>query len=289
MNTFRLTARNCLQRAIRSSGAFTLLELLVVLAVISLLASIMFPALSRSQPLTRAAQCANNNRQLCHAWRMYADDSRDQIVYASDDGSGSANPLNQYAWTQAHLDRSPVNRVNWDTSYVTNAPLWPYSHGSLSIYRCPSDRSSVLVNGSPLPRTRSFSMNVYLGGFASTDGGWPFMASYRIFLKTTDLTAPGPASTFVFLDQRPDSINWGNFLTEMSGFSPPNDSLYNLQDVPGYFHDGGSTVSFADCHVELKRWSDPRTTPPTVTVGAQVASPRNPDIGWLQHRATSLK
>src|SRR5260221_3180034 len=153
-------------RAIPES-AFTFIELLVVLAVIAALAATLLPALAKSRPNSLAFQCLNNNRQLCAAWRMYADDNRDRIVYASDDGTGSSNPLNQYAWTLSHLDYTS-NSKNWDTNAdIVLRPLWPYGKDA-SIYRCPSDPSYVLVNGLPKPRVRSGAMNFYLGGFAGS-------------------------------------------------------------------------------------------------------------------------
>ncbi len=132
----------------------------------------------------------------------------------------------------------------------------------------------------------SMAMNLYLGGFAGTDGGWSYARPYQIYMKTTDLSAPGPAKTFVFLDMRPDAVNWGNFMTDMTGFSPPNPSAYKLQDFPGYSHNGGCGFSFGDNHVELKRWSDPRTM---ATVVSTAQSPNNRDIAWLQAHATALK
>jgi len=47
-----------------------------------------------------------------------------------------------------------------------------------------------------------------------------------------------------------------------------------------------------DGHAELKRWRDDRTMPPVVSNGEiddQPRSPNNPDIYWLQQRATRLK
>src|SRR3989442_16027017 len=106
-------------RASIASRAFTAVELLVLLAVLGLLASTLLPALAKSRPNPLAFQCLNNNRQLCAAWRMYADDNRDLIVYSSDDGRGSANPLNQYAWTWTHMDFS-ASSANWDTNLTSS-------------------------------------------------------------------------------------------------------------------------------------------------------------------------
>jgi len=59
-------------------------------------------------------------------------------------------------------------------------------------------------------------------------------------------------------------------------------------DMPGSYHNGAGGLSFVDGHAEIKRWRDPRTTPP-VRQGTSLtpgASPYNPDIVWLQERAT---
>jgi type II secretory pathway pseudopilin PulG len=283
-----------LKRLPASTGAaFTVTELLVVIGVVALLVSTLLPALAKSRPTSQAFLCLNNNRQLCVAWRMYADDNRDQMVYSSDDGRGNVNPLNEYAWTATKLDFSAQNRPNWDTNLdIVRRPLWPYTGKNASIYRCPADESFVMVDGVPTPRVRSMSMNFFLGGLAGTIGGLPAADSYRLFFKTTDLTAPGPAKTFVFVEERWDAINWGNFFTVMAGF-PNNPALYAFdQDYPGMIHDLACSISFADGRVEMHRWQDPRTTP-AISSGAlelfQTPSPRNLDVAWLQDHATRPK
>src|SRR5438445_9797827 len=136
------------------SRAFTLIELAAVIIVLCLLTSTLLPVLAKSRPTSLALQCLNNHRQLCAAWRMYADDSHDRIVYASDDGSGTSNPLNQYAWSLTYLDFSS-NSKNWDTNVdIVQRPLWPYTGKNASIYRCPSDKSFVVVGQVPKPRVR---------------------------------------------------------------------------------------------------------------------------------------
>jgi hypothetical protein len=218
---------------------------------------------------------------------MYADDSRDRIVYASVSGLTPPNPLDQYAWTQTVLDFNPNDRGNWDTNYdIVLRPLWPYTGRDASIYRCPSDQSGVILNGVFKPRVRTVSMNLYLGGFAGTSGGYASIAASTIFLKTTDLNAPGPAKTFVFIDGRSDTIAWGNFFTDMTGF-PNNPAQYQFQDLPGMLHDLAAGFCFADGHTELHRWVDARTTPPMGPIlSSPMASPRNLDIAWLQDHAT---
>ena len=281
----------------RVAAAFTLVELLVVFCVLALLAATLVPTLAGSRVGSQTFRCLNNNRQLATAWRMYADDSSDRVVYSSIGDSTMMNPYNLMAWTGTQLDFSPSNTGNWDTNVdIVKRPLWPYSGKDASIYRCPSDHSYVAVGGVPKPRVRSFSMNLFTGGFApvaGSGGGWGtdggFAPTFRIFSKTTDLTTPGPARTFVFMDMRSEEINYGNFLTDMAGY-PNIPAQFGFYDFPGIVHNLGASVSFADGRVEIRRWVDPRTAPPLNGLpGTVVASPNNVDIAWLQARATSLK
>src|SRR5262249_41378184 len=55
--------------------AFTLMELLVVLAIIAVLAAIIFPVLAGVRAKGRQASCASNLRQLALANGMYAGDN----------------------------------------------------------------------------------------------------------------------------------------------------------------------------------------------------------------------
>lgn len=57
-----------------SRRAFTLVELLVVLAIIALLVALIFPVLFRAREQGRKVTCSSNVRQLAQAWVMYAQD-----------------------------------------------------------------------------------------------------------------------------------------------------------------------------------------------------------------------
>jgi prepilin-type processing-associated H-X9-DG protein len=58
------------------------------------------------------------------------------------------------------------------------------------------------------------------------------------------------------------------------------------------YHGLACGFSFADGHSEIKKWKDPRTTPPLVANGEindGFRCARNVDVVWLQERATRRK
>jgi prepilin-type N-terminal cleavage/methylation domain-containing protein len=276
----------------RSSGGFTLIELLVVIAVIAILAALLLPALDKGKQRAWGLLCMNNHRQLSLAWRMYVDDNKQHLPYASE--LPWVPDSYSRAWVTGTLDFNPANRSNWDPEVdIKKSRLWPYCGQNLDIWKCPADRSSVTVDGEMKPRVRSMSMNIFLGGWAGTDGGWdrvlgPLYNVHKIYLKSEQLADPGPSRVFVFLDVREDSIDMGNFATDMRGW-PNQPERTGFFDLPASYHHGAAGFSFADGHSEIKKWRDGRTTPP-VTSGAYIrdhfAAPNNPDVVWLQERST---
>src|SRR5512143_1063874 len=110
MNSAQNRCRGDRAAAVNSATAYTLLELLVVIALIAILAALLLPALIKSKLKAQGIQCMNNHRQLALAWRMYAEDNNDVLVYASDDPYNiNHQVLDQYAWTLTHMDFDPNN------------------------------------------------------------------------------------------------------------------------------------------------------------------------------------
>jgi hypothetical protein len=245
----------------------------------------------------------NNHRQLAIAWKMYVDDSHDFLPYASHWPYPPQELMDEskYAWVQGQLDFNPNNPSNWDPNQdIKRSPLWAYCGQSADIWKCPADSSFLMVNGEYKPRVRSMSMNLWVGGFVGCDGGFSGGTRYpnpagtrggspwRVYLKMQDFIDPGPSGTFLLLDMREDSIDWGNFATDMTGW-PDNPDQTGFYDLPGSYHHRAGGFSFVDGHAEIKRWMDDRTMPALVPGGLVpdwFRCPNNPDVAWLQGHAT---
>lgn len=67
--------------------AFTLIEVLVVLAIISVLAALLFPVVARGKRAAHKTTCTSNLRQIGLAVHLYEEDYDDQMPYIDWNGS----------------------------------------------------------------------------------------------------------------------------------------------------------------------------------------------------------
>jgi len=79
--------------------AFTLIELLVAIAIIAILAAVLFPVFAQARARARQIHCASNTRQLALGVLMYAQDNDDTLPpTAYSPGGGKDDNTNEVLW-----------------------------------------------------------------------------------------------------------------------------------------------------------------------------------------------
>lgn len=261
---------------LKQAPAFTLLELLVTIAVIAILAALIFPALGRARNKALQSVCTSNFKQLMAAWKMYADENNGKLVTV-DYKYLSTGLINTNAWILGSMNDDatvyppiePGVLDSTNTHGITLGSLYRYT-GAPGIYHCPSDKSAV----QGVLRVRSYSINGWMGG--TTMFG---QHNYRVFRKESDLGDPPPSLAFVVIDEHERSINDGWFAVDMVGNR-------GLLDAPATRHGDSFGLSFADGHAEVWKLLDPRTRSWSSLPISN--NPLNPDWKHLRDAASSL-
>jgi prepilin-type processing-associated H-X9-DG protein/prepilin-type N-terminal cleavage/methylation domain-containing protein len=233
----------------RATHAFTLVELLVVIAVIAILAGLLLPVLSQAKSKGHSLSCLNNQRQLVLAWQVHADDHEDRAAA----NFGKLQVLEEVAngtyrnWVNNVMDWTD-NPMNTNTALLFAGGIGPYLGGVDNVFRCPSDfaLSDWQRQLGWRSRVRSYSMNLMVGdaGDFSASGSNTNNPSYRQFFTTAEISQP--SDIFVFIEEHPDTLDDGYFLNK------PYST--NWIDLPASYHSGGANVAFADGHVEQHKW-----------------------------------
>jgi prepilin-type processing-associated H-X9-DG protein len=127
------------------------------------------------------------------------------------------------------------------------------------------------------------------------DGAWNGASRSKYWLefgKLGSMIRPVPSNLFVIAEENPCSINDPAFAMQMG---PPDanstPTSMNFGNVPGSYHNGGVTISFADGHSEIHKWLGAAVKITAYPPGGVFVSPNDPlslqDLRWLQARTTA--
>jgi len=235
-------------------SAFTLVELLVVIAIIALLMAILMPALQRARKQAREIICRNNLRQYGLSAKMYIDDNGGLIplstIWLYKDGGKGCTWHNASKNLNKHPDLAGV--------------FWPYLKAS-DIHMCPEfDVVARMMgycetckgNGTiPIDPQYSYGMNSFLHG----DAWGTVPPQYQSAIKGVqhEWNVKNPARVFFFSEENTKwvkgisnvGVNDTNLRATPRGVT---DCFATYHNPPGgNIEKGTANAVFVDSHVEV--------------------------------------
>ncbi len=212
----------------RVACAFTLLELLVVIAILAIIASLLLPALSRSQISAQRVKCLGNLRQLGIATQMYWDDNQG-LAFRYRGVATNGGDVYWFGW----LARGAEGTRAFDP---TQGALYPYL-GGRGVELCPA-------------------LDYALKTFKLKAEGAAFGYGYNLLLSTPldqphlPIAKVGQPSTIALLA---DAAQVDTFLYPATPANPTIEEFYyiNTNEMTTHFrHAGRANVLCCDGHVE---------------------------------------
>lgn len=234
-------------------NGFTLIELLAVIAIVLILAALLFPAVGLGLERARGVECRQNMKMLQTGFNLNTMDKNGQLASGSTTFSASVSP-----WAETYDFTS------------ANSAVWPYVLDRRA-YRCPSY---------PAPGRDLLGRHYSVSGFMNSEAA-AFGAGYSAVAMSQ---IRNPSLTHVMIEEYDRRTtgnpalypNAGCVNAFVVGYGTTPTYRNNWVDTPMFWHDMGAFFSYLDGHVEYRKWEGPRMQTVNIYTWAHTSS----GAGW---------
>ena len=235
--------------------SFTLIEMMVVIAIISILAGLLIPVLARAKNVAKAVSCKNNVKQLTTANLVYESQWDVYVAWGCDKASA-----NLHRWHGTRKNASNTANYDYTQSPLGEAKIGPH-------FSCPILSATVDINHASVERGGfGYGYNIFVGSKQYIVADPNSDEAYRSGVRATDISAP--SSTVMFSDSAMNVTSGGSIsssgasgvLAEYSTCVAPfgirnKETDTALQNEPSmhFRHDGLANVGWCDGHADSQR------------------------------------
>jgi prepilin-type N-terminal cleavage/methylation domain-containing protein/prepilin-type processing-associated H-X9-DG protein len=225
----------------KSSGrrpkAFTLIELLTVIAIIGILAALIIPTVGKVRQSAKSGQCLSNLRQMGMALHLYASENKGRFPRVKINASPTTGIVSDNVYWYSVV-----------TPYIQRRQISAVSH----VFRCPSE--SFQVDPARVNSTVQYMISRAVERSGSTEdaGG-----KLRVGARVDEI--PNPGRTFLLLDAWVDPTRNGGAANNTLIYRDIVTSISGTPDTSttiSYRHNAAVNALFVDGHTERVAFSE---------------------------------